>query len=223
MKYSKLPQFIVLTLALCGAARADTVTFDELDASASSVTGAALTNYLSGHGISITGLTSGTQMVVASEDVIYGGNVVQAPSPNNVLGQQGTAYAASFTLTFDSAVSNVSFDRVGILGAINPTSFPYWSATVFSTGGTQLASVYENLASYYYNLAPKNFAFNFSDVGSIRFDGNANGYAAFTNVLIDNVTFTPSKVPDATATLPLLAGALAALGAMMHRQRRNLA
>jgi hypothetical protein len=210
----------LLALGLLSSAAATTINFDSLNATAGSVTGAPLNTYLAGFGVTLINVTSGTQMVVQDENVIYGGNVVDAPSSRNVLGQQGTAGAASFTLSFASVVSNLSFDRVGIYGNINPTSFPTWSATALDVNGNSLGAYGEVVQGYWHYLAPTTFTFAVANIKSVRFDGNAHNYAAFTNVLIDNITYTPSagSVPDSSATLPLLAGALALLGTWARRR-----
>jgi PEP-CTERM motif len=200
-------------LALAAPARADivTVNFDALNASAGAITGASLTSYLAGFGITLTE-SSGTSVSINDVNLVYGGGVIGATTGNNVLMQGGPAGPASYTLSFATALLSFQFDTVS---NITYNSLPAWSATAYDASNVALSNVGNPYVST--GGAAQTFLLNGPGIESVTFYGNAEGFAGFTNQPIDTLVLT-TPVPEPSTWAMMLLG-FAGIGFMAYRRK----
>jgi len=200
-------------LPLTAPARADVVTvnFDALNASGGAITGAPLTSYLAGFGITLTE-SSGTSVGIADVSNVYGGGVIGATTGNNVLMQSGTTSPASYTLSFATALLSFQFDTVS---NITSNLLPAWSATAFDASNVTLSTVGNSSLSV--GGDAQTYLLNGPGIESVTFYGNAEGSAGFTNQPIDTLVLT-TAVPEPSTWAMLLLG-FAGIGFMAYRRK----
>jgi alpha-tubulin suppressor-like RCC1 family protein len=172
-----------------------TLNFDSIDTTSGRASGAPVTNYLAGYGITVSGQTAGTQLAIMAANQFYGGGVIVAPSAPNIFTQMDVNAAISFTLNFSQPVSNVSLVRAAVTV---PSSMPQWTATALDAVGATLGTTGEN--SYWGTEAAQTYNLNYTGIKAVRFDSNGNGSAAFSAVVIDNLSFTAP--PPSITTQP---------------------
>ena len=203
------------------AQAAVTINFDAINAHGVSggVGGVTLSNYLAGFGLSITGVTPGTQVVVLDERDIYPGlEPVVAPSPFNVLAQSGSNSAVSYKLTSSSLLDSISFTRPGILAGQTGIALPQWSAEILNSQSQVIGSVGESAHSIFSDIPAKTFTLNGPGITAIEFDANAFNFAALSSMPIDNVVLT-AAVPEPSSIV--LFGVGAALTFLTGAWRRR--
>lgn len=167
---------------ICGATA--TLNFDSINASLGPANAAY---YLSSYGITLSGLTPGTE-VVALNDNAYGGRGFIAPSQPNVLTQTGpVGEKLSYTLDFPCAVSHLQFTRPFLIASTSGQIFPEWTATAYNPSGGVVGSVGQALIRTFQNATAVSFNINGTDITSLRFDSNGQGIAGYSAVLIDNL------------------------------------
>jgi hypothetical protein len=200
-------------LPLTAPARADVVTvnFDALSASGGAITGAPLTSYLAGFGITLTE-SSGTSVGIYDVSNVYGGGVIGATTGNNVLMQSGTTGPASYTLSFATALLSFQFDTVS---NITSNLLPAWSATAFDASNVTLSTAGNSSLSVGGNA--QTYLLNGPGIESVTFYGNAEGLAGFTNQPIDTLVLT-TAVPEPSTWAMMLLG-FAGIGFMAYRRK----
>jgi hypothetical protein len=146
------------------------------------------TSYLSSYGITVTNMTSGSTLYIEDTRWIYGGNVVIASSPYNVLVLEGSAGPESYKLDFSSPVTNISFYRVGFTQpGPNGDTFPEWSATLYS-GSTQVSSIGEALFGTW-SSRPQLFSLSGSG-NRLVINSNDYNWAGFRPLVYDDLSYT---------------------------------
>lgn len=203
-------------LPLAAPARADVVTvnFDGLNASGGAITGASLTSYFAGFGITLTE-SPGTSVGIYDVSNVYGGGVIGATTGNNVLMQSGTAGPASYTLSFATPLLSFQFDTVS---NITFNRLPAWSATALDASNVTLSTVGNPSLSFGGpGGAAQTFLLNGPGIESVTFYGNAEFVAGFTNQPIDTLVLT-TAVPEPSTWAMLLLG-FAGLGFMAYRRK----
>jgi hypothetical protein len=161
-----------------------TLNFDPIDASGNPVGGATLQNYLARYGVTISDVTTGSQVVIDDDRRSYGGGVVFASSPHNFLSDYYLNAPNSFTLSFDTLVDSVNFTRIA--GGPFPTAYASWTATALGSSGQVLSSVSE-LSPGIENFPAMIFTLNGPDIAKVRWDSDGFGFAAFSAVLLDDL------------------------------------
>ena len=155
--------------------------------------------YFAAYGISMSSITPGTQVVIINNNGLYGGTATVPPSPPNLLTQFGLNSAISFTLTFPSPLTNISFTRAGLIASTaSGVTHPQWSAHAIDSQGVevpQLSPVGELLFGSYTNVPARTFTLTGSDITSLRFDSDARNFAGFSGVLLDDLTLSPLAPP----------------------------
>lgn len=188
------------------------VDFDAISASGqpSGVGGATLDNYLAGFGITLTGVTPGTQVVVYNQDSIFtASQPVVAPSAPNILAQIGSIDPVQYALTFSVLQDSFSLTRTGF----HPDSFglalPEWKATAYDSHGNSLGSVGENAFSIFSDLPSQTFTLVGPDIERVVVASDNHHFAAFGTVLIDDLNLSnvamPSPAPS-TFVMAICAG-----------------
>ncbi len=211
-----------VTAILAPGAYADTVnvTFDQLSIPpGSSVTGAPVTNYLAGYGISLSGMLSGESASIVNASSIQW---MATPSLPNVFIVGGINPIDTFTLNFSSVVDNFSFDRVGNIAAYSPsgTTKGPWSATAYDASNNILGSVGEGYIGTYADVPTQTFTLADTGIAYIAFTGNSYNFAGTNLPVMDNLSFTTSPVPEPETYAMMLVG-LGLLGFMARRRKRK--
>lgn len=168
------------------------------------------TLYLASFGVTLSGVSPSNPLIY-SDLAFYGSGVVQASSGHNFLLQQSAVNGGSFTLNFNTGLSQLGFTRIA-----NRTnnSVGSWTATAYS-GATAVGSFGES-----YGLgafSPATYTYTGSNITSLTVSGNGFGSAGISSLMMDNLTLT--SVPDGGSSLLLIGGALAMM--VLARSRRG--
>ncbi len=213
MKNLVNPFASALVFVCSATASAGVVDFDSL---AQGTTGAQMQAYLAGYGITISNATAGSSVGAQDDRIVYGGGVVAASSGHIYLAQWGGGNPVTYTLNFEPALVELAFTRITELPGSGGTAYPWWEARVFA-GTTQVGYVSQAIHAVWPGESNPAQVYSFSHEGitSIRFTGDHYGYAAFGQVMIDDLTTTPVPEPSGLTLV-----AMVALGLAAFRQRR---
>jgi hypothetical protein len=194
------------------------VNFDTntLNASRGPVEGTLLKNYLAGFGVSVAGLSPGTELAVESQQNIAGGAAVLAASPPNLLTQTGSNGPVQFTLHFVTLLSQFGFTRPELLA--NPfVSHPAWQVTAFDGSGAVVGQVGESEIDSSTNVGAQEFSLGQPagpgaavvvgpGIASVEFASEGTGLTTFNGMLVDNLVLTTNKTafpPAVAITAPV--------------------
>ena len=190
-----------ITLQQPGNLRID---FDGLNTSEGSVGGSALGAYLAKFGVTVDGVTLGTQMEAVNEDSLTGDVLAFASSTPNFFTQEGLSAPVSFTLHFATPLKSFGFTRAGLYSYSGVESHPQWMATAMDAGGNELASIGEGLIATNSYVPPQSFSLTANGIASVRFDSDSQNTAAFSAVLLDDLLLgTLPTSPPLTISLGL--------------------
>lgn len=164
-----------------------TATFDEIDA-AGQPQGVAVAGSLS---VSLRGLTTDSFVAVFDGAQIYGGGALVPVSAPNVLLQVGPE-RLSYTMRFTTLLAALTFTRPELRPGPGGIVFPSWTATAFDAAGNVLGSVGQDVISSFAAVPAQTFTLRGPGIDSVRFDGTSGGFAAFAQVVIDDVTIVPA-------------------------------
>ena len=198
----------VVMFGLATAAQADTINLNFDSVSTSSTVDA--TSYFASHGITLSGVTAGTQVSIMAYSYLYGGAALVPVSSPNLLMQTGSNAPVSFTMNFSTPLTSFSFVRPGDLA---PSSFPAWQAYAFA-GSTLIASTGQ---SYSCCQAAGTYTLAGPGITSIRFDSQNGNFAAFNAVPLDN--FTLQTAPEPGTMLLMGVGLLGFTGKLFRARR----
>ena len=193
-------------LLLAVAAKADTVTidFDSVNATGGFVDA---TSYLASYGVTLSGVTAGTQVSIMDYNQVYGGTALNPVSGPNLLQQTGSNAPVSFTLTFSNPLLSFTFV---VPDDAAPSTFPAWQAYAYS-GTTLVASTGKGYTCCM--SGPVTYSLVGSGITSVRIDSQNGNFAGFSAVPLDNLTLVSetSTVPE-PATLLLTGSGILGLG-----------
>jgi hypothetical protein len=172
------------------------ITFDEINAEADIVAAAA---YLRRFKITISDVTPGTQVFIVSANKLYGGRVLQPSSANNVLTQGNSIDPVEFTLNLPEPMLSVSFIRPKLLAGGNGITFPEWRAEALDGQHKPLGeAVGEPLGMgeiYFHDVPAKTFTLKGPGIKAVRFWSNNHNFAAFSAVILDDLTLETEAHP----------------------------
>ena len=188
---------LIVVVLVSQSARA-AVDFDAIDAfgaGTSGVGGAVLDNYLSGFGVTLTNVTSGTEVKVFDDRFQP---IADAPSNFNFLTQAGLGGvnfgSRGFTLNLANPASGVSFSRVALSGSASDR-YPAWQAQALDGGGGIIDSVGESQFAFTTPVSAQSFSLIGSGIDAVRFSTNYQG-EIFSSVHIDNLSIRPIPEPS---------------------------
>lgn len=206
---------IAMLFSGISAKAATIIDFDSVNATGGSVNAST---YLSTFGVTLSGVTSGTNVVILNDINIYGGVPVVPASAPNVMTQLGSNAPVTFTLNFSSSLDSFMFTRPQLMPGPSGVTFPAWQAYAFA-GGTQIGSVAAGAFGSYSIVPAATYTFNGPGITSVRFDSQNSG-TGFSAVLLDNLVLTTrdvSAVPEPSSFLLMISG-LAGIGFWGHRK-----
>lgn len=189
-----------------------TINFDSVAvAPATSLSGAPVTSYLAGYGVTLSGMLPGETANIYNASTTPW---MATPSSPNVFIVGGINPIDTVTLNFATPVDNFSFDRVGNIAAYSPsgTIKGSWFATAYNASNVILGSVGEGLISTYSDVPTQTFSLAFQGIYHIDFTGNSYNFAGTNMPVLDNLTFTSSPVPVPAAAWLLGSGLLGLMG-----------
>ena len=209
----------LLCLMLPASLRADTLNFDSITVSPGSTVDISTTDYLAQYGITLTNVTPGSKVNVFNTQ----GNVIVAPSPPNVLVEQGNADGESYTLDFSTPLSSLSFDVAGnSKSGGSGTVVAAWSATAYNASNVALSSVGDGLFGTYSPIAVQSYTLAGPGIDSVTFYDNCYDFCG-TQLLIDDLSSPELQLvstPEPASMVLLLTGLLA-LVALAARSKRH--
>ncbi len=226
MKVFTSTAWALLLLAMSPAAYATpiTVDFDALNALGSPVGGASLDNYLSTFGITLSGITAGTQVSVFDQQDIYDPPAVDAPSDPNVLMQHGMNGPISFTVNFGVLQDYFSFTRVGLIpGTPSGITHPAWTAYAYDALNNQVDVESAGVVASYTYVPPQSYTLTGPNIAKVTFSAN-NVFTAFSNVVLDDFVLpngAPNPIPEPGSLILALTGIVAVGGFRCMRRRQQ--
>jgi Glucodextranase, domain B/Putative Ig domain/PGAP1-like protein len=178
--WEKICTFLEIDASACKKTKID---FEEVDTTSGFATGAAVTEYLAGFGVT----TPNSPSVI---NTVFYAPYIRSPTKNIMTSGDGRN-PTILTLNFQTPVSNVSFVRAGVVGALSPsgTIAGTWTATAYDEAGNQLASVGEGLVSFYGDRAAATFVLNGRAISRVVFSGFDFGFAGINVPHITNIDF----------------------------------
>jgi hypothetical protein len=111
--------------------------------------------------------------------------VVFASSPHNFLSDYFLNAPNTFILNFRKPVDSVNFKRIA--GGPFPTIYASWTATALDPSGQELSSVSESSPGVA-DFPAKIFTLDGPGIVKVRWDSDGFGVAAFSAVLLDDIT-----------------------------------
>jgi hypothetical protein len=170
----------------------DTVDGSTVDAAHDVVAAAA---YLQRFKITLSDVTPGSRVVIVSAMQMYEGRSLKAVSGNNVLTQIDKNDPVSFTLNFAEPMQSVEFTRPALVAGVTGITFPEWKAQAIDKNGKNIgAPAGEPLGKgydYYRDVPARTFTLNGPGIQGVRFSSNNYHFAAFSAVVIDDLTLSP--------------------------------
>ncbi len=183
------------------------------------LSGAPLTSYLAGYGVTISGEQPGQIPVVYN--CAFPGSDQQAPSPPNMFWGGSVTPIATMTLNFSTPVSNFSFETPGYLAEYySPSGVTLgpWSATAYKAAGVILGSTGQGAIGTYSDIPIQTYTIAAQGIKYINFTGDNYYFYGSTIPWMDNLTFTTSTVPLPGAIWLLGSGLLGLAGLRRFRK-----
>lgn len=173
------------------AVRAETVkiTFDEIDTSATSVTGKPVENYLKRFGVEVVKQTSipGTEtLVIDSARSPAGFAPVSYP---NIFSQMGAQGPISFTLRFSHPLASLSFWRATLNPGPHGISHPKWRAEALGISSATIATVEEGLIRSSERVPAKQFTLAAppgAAITEVTINADNENFAAYSGAIMDD-------------------------------------
>lgn len=186
-------------------AASTTIDFHSVDATGSAVNAPS---YLAGFGVTLSGVTGGTTVVIMDDANLYGGQPADPASAPNVLTQLGSNAPVTFTLNFLTALDSFAFTRPQLLPGPSGITHPAWQAYAYA-GLTQIGVVSESLIASFSTVPAATYTLNGPGIATVQFDSQNGNFAAFSAVLLDNMVLTTqdgSAVPGPSSILLMASG-----------------
>ncbi|RIK88317.1 MAG: hypothetical protein DCC67_00700 [Planctomycetota bacterium] len=164
--------------------------FEDFDAEAGPVTGQAVADYFSDHGVAVSG--DGLSVLDVRNFTDQGVEFTVPASRTNFLG--GTKSPQNNVWTFSKPMEEVSFVRNGLI-TTGPggTTHPEWRAVARDAMGAVLGTVGEPLIATFGNEPPKTFTLTGGpnrSIKSIEWHSDNKNFAGYGAVILDDVLLT---------------------------------
>jgi hypothetical protein len=166
-----------------GGSGSVTINFDGVDTSAGYANGAAVSAYLAGYGIA-------TPNFLTVMDTTTYAPFIRSPTKNILTGGDGRNPTIA-TLEFQEPVSDISFVRAGVVGALSPsgTIAGPWTATAYDASNSVVGLVGEDLQSFFGDRPFITFVIAGSGIVRLTFSGSDFGYAGINVPHLTNLKF----------------------------------
>jgi hypothetical protein len=185
------------------------INFDAVDTSGGAVSGAPVTSYFAGFGVTFSSV-GGTPYILPYEP----GNPFPVPvSSPNWFGVGGPGTGFNYTLSFSNLLDSLSFT---VPGTGNSTTMAAWSATAYSAANVQLDQV-GNPNITFPNSLTQTYTLTGPAISYVVFFDNVQNFAG-VHLALDDLTMSQTPLP---AALPLFASGLGALGLIGWRRKRR--
>jgi hypothetical protein len=200
-------------MAVCPATwcqAATIVNFDALDTSGGTVSGAPVTAYLAGYGITFSSADGGIPEVKAYSAV----NAFPAPVPSgNFFDVLGSNSGFSYTLSFSDPLNSASFT---VPALNNVSTMAAWSATAYSATNVLLSQVGVSSISGP-NTSNQTYTLTGPGIAYVVVYDNVQNFAG-NHLMIDDATGFETPLP---AALPLFVSGLGGLCLLGWRRKRK--
>jgi hypothetical protein len=218
---------VVRLAALCAAVLAHpvssvassiTLNFDSVNATAGAVDATAS---FASFGVTVAGVTAGTQVQIMDDAIVYGGAALVPASSPNVLMQNGSNDPVSFELDFATPLTTFQFT---IPGYESPSLYPAWQAYAYD-GATLLDSA-SDVLGFFQHAGPLSYTLDGPNITRVIIASQNFHVAGFSGVPLDNLVLTAPDRTDAVATpepasLTLLGSGLVCLARAARRRTRR--
>ncbi len=224
MRYAAILPAVLLGVALCGSARADSIiTFDNLSHEPNVNDYSSIYNAL-GHSYTYDGVTFDANFEVVGKSYVEayqnnGGNTPFADPHSgnyalfNASGKTGLLLTTNRTL-YGAWFSRPNFGN-GVGGAVAVTIEAF-------SGGTLLGSVSESLTSYTPKFLDTSIFATYRNITAYEVlrTGTGTGPYNGTHYIMDDLTFSPTKTPEPGASALVAASAMLSLGGIWRKRSR---
>jgi hypothetical protein len=125
--------------------------------------------------------------------------------------QNGVNGPVSFTMTFASPLTSLSFTRPKLLTGPSGITHPSWSAHAFDVKGLKVSTAGEAMISSFMDVPAATFVLQGNGIKSVQFDSDGYNFTAFSAVLLDDFIpvfspYTPHTLADAIKALQIMSG-----------------
>jgi len=147
--------------------------------------GTGLYNFFRTQGVTLSA-PADEPVVMYGQGQVYDGQAVSSARGGVLVLQQG-GHPCHYSLTFDTPLDSISFNRSHLKAGPSGVTHPVWSATAYDISGNVLGSVGEAEIRSYVDVPAQRFTLNGPGIKTVVFAGDDKGIDGFCNVVIDTM------------------------------------